>query len=57
MEVDYMSATDSVFGIPVWLVMWNVIVRQRKKLNRVPQLLRLVLEQGGLCYAGVTKFH
>lgn len=57
MVVDYVSATDSFSSIPVWLPAWNVILRQRKKLHRVPQLRCLVLKSRQvLHYVGVTKF-
>lgn len=58
MVADYVSATDSFFSILVWLVVWNVILRQRKKLRRVPQLVCFVRKcRRVLCYTGVTKFH
>lgn len=58
MVVDYVSVADSFFSIPVWLMAWNVILRQGKKLFRVPQLCYLVLKSRGvLCYMGVRKFH
>lgn len=58
MVVDYVRATDNFFSIPVWLMAWNVMLRQRKKLHRVPQLHCLVPKSRRvLCYMGVTKFH
>lgn len=58
MVVDYVSATDNFFSIPVWVMAWNVILRQGKKLHRVPQLCCLVLKgRGVLCYMVFAKFH
>lgn len=58
MVVDYVSATDGFFSLLVWLLRWNVTLRQRKKLHRVPRLLCLLLKSRQvLCYTGVIKFH